>query len=60
MLDFVVKLIVLVAVVICVKLLIPLLGIPEPFNTVVLIILGLVGLLYLLGWIGKGPKIDLP
>jgi hypothetical protein len=57
MIQFLIKFVVLVAVVFCVKLLLPLLGLPEPFNTVALVILAVIGLLYLIGWIGEGPKV---
>lgn len=58
MVTFLIKLVVIVAVVFCVRLLMPVLGLPEPFATVALVILALIGLLYLIGWIGEsGVKI---
>ena len=58
MLQFLIKLIILIAVVYCVRLLFPLLGLPEPFATVGLVILALIGFLYLIGWVGEsGIKI---
>jgi hypothetical protein len=35
-----------------VKLLLPMLGLPEPINTVVLLVLGLIALIYLLNMLG--------
>jgi hypothetical protein len=54
MIQFLIKLVILIAVVYCVRLLFPLLGLPEPFATVGLVILALIGLLYLIGYIGDG------
>lgn len=54
MITFLIKLIILVAVVFCVRLLFPLLGLPEPFATVALVILALIAFLYLVGYIGEG------
>lgn len=59
MLTFLIKFVVIVAVVFCVRLLMPVLGLPEPFATVVLVILGIIGLLYLVGWI-PGGEIKIP
>ena len=59
MINFVIRLVILVAVVYCVRLLLPLLGLPSPFDTVALIIIALVGLLYLIGYI-PGGEVKLP
>lgn len=56
----------IVFIVICVaiyivKLLLPMLGLPEPINTVVLLVIGLLALLWLLSQVGYGgfPSISL-
>lgn len=54
MIGLLIKLVILVAVVYCIRLLFPLLGLPEPFATVALVILALIGFLYLIGYIGEG------
>lgn len=51
MLDLLVRLLIAVGVVYCVRLLLPLLGLPSPFNEVALVIVAIVALLYVI----KGP-----
>lgn len=58
LIPFLTTLLVIVVVVYCVRLLLPLLGLPEPINTVVMVIVGLIALLMLLnsiGIVGTGP-----
>jgi hypothetical protein len=43
---------VLIVVIYIVKLLLPMLGLPEPINTIVLLVLGLIALIYLLNTLG--------
>ena len=52
MIGFLIAFIVLVAVIYCIRLLLPMLGLPEPISTVVLIIIGIIGLLYLVNMLG--------
>ena len=48
LIGLLIALLVVVVVVYIIRLLLPMLGLPEPINTVVLLIIGLVGLLWLL------------
>lgn len=57
MIGILVSLLVLVVVVYIVRLLLPMLGLPEPVNTAVLLIIGLIGLLWLLDIVGTGPHL---
>jgi hypothetical protein len=62
LIPFLLTLIVVVCLVYCVRLLLPMLGLPEPVNKVVLVVLALVALLMLLnsvGVIGGGPYLRL-
>ena len=56
LLGFLLTFIVVCAVVYCVRLLLPMLGLPEPFNQVILIVLALVALFFLIGALGIGPS----
>ena len=52
MLSLLILVIVLVVCISIVRLLLPMLGLPEPINTVVLLVLGLIALIYLLNTLG--------
>lgn len=52
MIGLLIALVILVVVIYCLRLLLPMLGLPEPINTVVLLIVGLIGLLWLLNAVG--------
>jgi hypothetical protein len=56
MIKLLIRLVIVIVVVYCIKLLLPLLGLPEPFDTVALIILALVGFLYIIDY----PNTELP
>jgi len=58
LIAFLITLIVVVCIIYCVRLLLPMLGLPEPINTVIMVIIGLICLLWLLnslGVVGSGP-----
>lgn len=60
LIPFLISVLIVVVIIYCVRLLLPLLGLPEPVNHVVLIIVGLCALLWLLGnlgFVGSGPVI---
>ena len=62
LIAFLITLIVVVCIIYCVRLLLPMLGLPEPINTVIMIIIGLICLLWLLnslGVVGAGPYVHL-
>ncbi len=52
MIALLIALVVLVVVIYCLRLLLPMLGLPEPINTVILLIVGLIALLYLVNMLG--------
>jgi hypothetical protein len=52
MISLLITLLVVCVVIYVLRLLLPMLGLPEPVNTAVLLIVGLVALLYLLGAMG--------
>ena len=57
LIGLLVALLVIVVVIYIVRLLLPMLGLPEPINTVVLLVIGLAGLLWLLSAVGVlGPS----
>ena len=52
LIGLLIALVVVVVVVYCLRLLLPMLGLPEPINTVILLIVGLIALLWLLSAVG--------
>ena len=55
LIGLLIALLIVVVVIYVVRLLLPMLGLPEPVNTAVLLIIGLIALLWLLGSFGYGP-----
>jgi len=55
MIGLLIALVVLCVCIYIIRLLLPMLGLPEPINTVVLLVIGLLALLWLLGQVGYGP-----
>lgn len=58
--PFLITLIIICCLVYCVRLMLPYLGLPEPINQVVIVMIGLLCLLWLLnaiGVVGSGPVI---
>lgn len=51
MIQILIRLVIAVVVVFCIRLLLPMLGLPNPFETVALVIIALIAFLYVIGYI---------
>ncbi len=58
MISLLVTLIVIVVVILILRQLLPMLGLPAPVNNAIFLLIGLIGLLWLLGFLGAGSPIN--